>query len=98
MVITGLVLATYVTVQQNTKWSVNGHNTQIQYGLSKEHSRKASNTHARDISLRPLYPSPEVITFGRIIGLTVGGIERLSSYVKVTRPSNSKQKAPVQTC
>ena len=49
------------------------------------------------ISLSPLYTSLDVFKVGRTTGLTVGAIERLSSYVKFTRQSNSKQKAPMRT-
>ncbi len=55
------------------------------------------NTHVGYVSLSPLYAGLDVFKVGRTTGLTVGAIERISSYVKVTRQSNSKQKAPMRT-
>lgn len=55
------------------------------------------NTYVKCISPSPLYASLDVFKIGRTTGLTVGAIERLSTYVKIRRQSNSKQKAPMRT-
>ena len=40
--------------------------------------------------------SLDIFKVVRTTGLTVGAIERLSSYVNVIRQSDSKQEAPIQ--
>jgi hypothetical protein len=53
------------------------------------------NTHCTGVST--LYAGLDVFKVARTTGLTVGAIEPLSTYVRVTKPSNSKQKAAIRT-